>query len=138
MKHKIRFIGGRIDGEILEQEHNPATKFVVPFMENDGLLHHSHYVLRWQHTQCDDGSLLFEYYHSRDSAILYSSEEIAIQRKWIADYNNSSDRTNVLDAEEFAGLLDEALDKIESLIKVIHKADDRIDRLVEEIANRRV
>ena len=130
MTYKIEFVGGIKDGESMEQERYPRHRFIVPMMDG-GRLCNAVYVLKRYYKPLD-GGYRYVYQHSRDSHILYSSEEIAIEREWIAEYNENPGGANVLDSGEFAGLLGEALDKIEMLLKVIRDMGERIDKLVEE------
>ncbi len=130
MTYKIEFVGGIKDGESMEQDHYPRQRFIVPMMTG-GKLSHAIYVLKRYYKPLD-GDYKYVYQHSRDSRILYSSLEIAIEREWIAEYNENPDGTNVLDAGEFVELLVEALDKIEMLLGEIRQMGERIDKLVEE------
>jgi len=129
MTYKIEFVGGIKDGVSMEQDRYPSRRFIVPMMDGGGLSH-AIYVLKRYYKPLD-GGYRYVYQHSRDSHILYSSEEIAIERGWIAEYNENPGGANVLDAGEFAELLGEALDKIEMLVKVIREMGERIDSLVE-------
>jgi len=131
MKYKIEFVGGIKDGASMEQNHYPSSRFLVPMMDAGGGLSLAVYVLKRYYNPLD-GGYRYVYQHSRDSHILYSSEEIAIEREWIAEYNENPGGANVLDSGDFSGLLGEALDKIEMLLKVIREMGKRIDRLVEE------
>jgi len=130
MTYKIEFVGGVKGGVSMEQNHYPWQRFIVPMIDG-GRLCNAIYVLKRYYKPLD-GDYKYVYQHSRDSHILYSSEEIAIEREWIAEYNENPGGANVLDAGEFAELLGEALDKIEMLLGVIREMGDRIDKLVEE------
>jgi len=130
MTYKIEFVGGVKDGVSMEQDHYPRHRFIVPMM-NGGELSHAIYVLKRYYKPLD-GSYRYVYQHSRDSHILYSSAGIAMARELIAEYNENPGGANILDVGEFAGLLGEALDKIEMLLKVIRDMGERIDKLVEE------
>ncbi len=130
MTYKIEFVGGIKDGVSMEQDRYPSRRFIVPMID-DSILSHAVYVLKRYYKPLD-GDYKYVYQHSRDTHILYSSLEIAIEREWIAEYNENPDGTNVLDAGDFSGLLGEALDKIEMLLEVIREMGERIDKLVEE------
>jgi hypothetical protein len=131
MTYKIEFVGGIKDGASMEQNHYPLPRLNVPMIGGGGL-YYAHYVLKRYYKPGVDGGYRYVYQHSRDSHILYSSAGIAMARELIAEYNENPGGANILDVGEFAGLLGEALDKIEMLLKVIRDMGERIDKLVEE------
>ena len=123
---EIMCVGGALDGKVvalsnysrtLDVEFSGGTaRYVLATyvkLNNDGTIARSH-VLK----------------HSRDikSFGIFQSE-IEEQRGWIKYYHEHPDGNNRLSADEFAGLLSDALDELEKLHMRIRDMGEHIDKL---------
>lgn len=123
---EIMCVGGVLDGKIVTLS-GYSRALDVPFSGGT-----ARYVLVTYVKVNSDGTIARSHVlkHSRDieSFGIFQSE-IEEQRGWIKDYYECPDDNNRLSADEFAGLLSDALDEIEKLHIRIRDMGEHIDKL---------